>query len=332
MTNKPVAVLISDVHYSVHTLNLADKSMYYAITKARELRVPLIVAGDLHDTKANLRGECVNAMIATFKLCKTPTYVLVGNHDRLNERSPEHSLNFLEPYATLVHSPITLPTVGCLLPYYNDPGELRTYLHAVPAGSRLIMHQGVHGSNMGDYVQDKSALPRECFADFRVISGHYHSRQNIKCGRPQRGAVGLFSYIGNPYTLNFGESDDPEKGFQILMEDGTLEFVSTNLRRHFRFDINTDTAELPRTNPEDLVWVTARGARADLDVLTKQHVAELLGRPDFRFDSICSDDTVQVQQVNTSQPEILDYIIEQLSSGSKDADRRKQLWRDLCES
>ena len=59
----PTAVLISDVHYSLQTLPLADKVMRMAIDKANSLGVPLIVAGDLHDTKANMRAECVNAMI-----------------------------------------------------------------------------------------------------------------------------------------------------------------------------------------------------------------------------------------------------------------------------
>lgn len=63
---KPEAVLISDIHYNIQTLPLADAAVNMAITKANQLGVPLIVCGDLHDTKANLRGECVNAMLETF--------------------------------------------------------------------------------------------------------------------------------------------------------------------------------------------------------------------------------------------------------------------------
>ena len=66
MKTNPVAILISDVHYNINTLKLADAAMQMAIDEANKLSVPLIVAGDLHDTKANLRGECVNAMLSTF--------------------------------------------------------------------------------------------------------------------------------------------------------------------------------------------------------------------------------------------------------------------------
>src|SRR5579862_1378127 len=107
-TVKSLAVLVSDVHYNVHTLKLADAAMRMAIVKANKLEVPLIVAGDLHDTKANLRGECVNAMIETFKQCNKPPYIIVGNHDRINEKSHEHSLNFLAPYCHIVDSPNNL--------------------------------------------------------------------------------------------------------------------------------------------------------------------------------------------------------------------------------
>ena len=50
----PIAVLISDIHYNINTLPVADAALRQAIAKANELDVVLIVTGDLHDTKANL--------------------------------------------------------------------------------------------------------------------------------------------------------------------------------------------------------------------------------------------------------------------------------------
>ena len=81
--SKPIAVLISDVHYNLTTLPLADAAMRQAIAEANSLGVPLIVAGDLHDTKANLRGECVNAMIEAFAMLDHGCYILRGNHDAM---------------------------------------------------------------------------------------------------------------------------------------------------------------------------------------------------------------------------------------------------------
>src|SRR5882757_6401470 len=97
--SRPTAVLISDVHYNVHTLKLADAAVRMAVAKANELNVPLIVAGDLHDTKANVRGEWINGMRDTFKLVTKVVgwngedikrvYILRGNHDAINEKSAE---------------------------------------------------------------------------------------------------------------------------------------------------------------------------------------------------------------------------------------------------
>ena len=64
---KPIAVLISDVHYNKNSLKLADTAMRLAAAKAHGLRVPLIVAGDLHDTKGHIDAACANSLIDFMK-------------------------------------------------------------------------------------------------------------------------------------------------------------------------------------------------------------------------------------------------------------------------
>lgn len=346
--NRPIAVLISDVHYNVHMLKLADAAMRMAINKANELQVPLIVAGDLHDTKANLRGECVNAMRATFKQCAIKPYILRGNHDAINEKSKEHSLNFLEDLATIVDEPGFFNELGSingnsihLIPYQHDPEELKSYLKKVDKNSCIIMHQGVTNANSGDYIQDKSALPRECFADYRVISGHYHTRQHIKCGHPRQGSVGLFSYIGNPYTLNYGEANDPEKGFQILMSDGSLEFIPTNLRRHRIVTCGWDEkynlfwGPIMKGKVDDLVWVKVEGSREQLQVVTKLWLEkqgyETFSGGNFKLDLIPIDTKSQVSATkNLTKGPLIDSIIDGLTNTSNERkERLKSTWKEL---
>lgn len=361
--SKPVAVLISDVHYSLQTLQLADVAMRMAIDKANSLRVPLIVAGDLHDTKANLRGECVNAMIETFKRCYSPPYILVGNHDRLNEKAPAHSLNFLanltwhetnDPYGidssemisnlNLVETPGFYNDLGSingksihLIPYQHDSDELRAHLKTIDKGSCVIMHQGLTGTNSGHYIQDKSAITHEDVADFRVISGHYHTRQTIKTGRPQKGAVGLFDYIGNSYTLNFAEANDPPKGFQILMNDGALEFVPTNLRKHVVYDISINLFEITGTAPyaalEDLVWVKIKGTKEELSSSGRKQAERWINRQaPFRLDLIPTDTVSTKPTTKLVQGALLDSLIDSLTNTS-DARKMslKDRWKTLCE-
>lgn len=355
--SSPVAVLISDVHYSVHNLELADKSVRMAIAKANELQVPLIVAGDLHDTKANLRGECVNAMLETFKLLENDCYILRGNHDSINEKSKYNSLDFLDKVddtksIAVINTPTFVNWLSIngkslqFIPYEHDVNELRKYLKIVDKGSCIIMHQGLEGSNSGDYIQDKSALRHEDVQDFRVISGHYHTRQDIKMGRPQKGAIGLFSYIGNPYTLNFGEARDPLKGFQVLYGDGSLEFVPTNLRKHVVIELNL--ADLPTSlnklsNPNnffthnakkgDETKVKLHGPKARLFVWKKENIGRILALENFKLEFVPTDELQHEAraQKNLTNAELFDSIIDALNTNAESKQVLKSTWKTLCE-
>lgn len=347
--SKAVAVLISDIHYSLPNLALADAALRQAINKANELQIPLIVAGDLHDSKANMRAECVNAMLETFKLCTIKPYVMIGNHDKTNEKSrpKEHSLHFLAGLANIVDTQWTRDDLRIsMIPYQSDPEYALNCLRREATGNRkdyaFIMHQGVQGSLAGDYIIDKSALPREAFKDFRVISGHYHTRQDIRCGPPSKGAVGLFSYIGNPYTLGFGEANDPEKGYQILMDDGTLEFIPTNLRRHYivNWDLTNDdytmtfSDKLEPILTRDICWVKVHGTKERLSKVEKRWVRNRLFGPnpegDFRLDLIPNDTETKATQVTQqmSSTEALDTLIQSMDNVSDEQKvRLKELWR-----
>jgi DNA repair exonuclease SbcCD nuclease subunit len=331
---RSIAVLISDIHYNLQTLKLADAAMRQAIQKANELNVPLVVAGDLHDTKANLRGECINQMIETFKLCDKKPYVLVGNHDRINEKSAEHSLNFLSPYCNIIDSIFNvckLPSIH-LVPYSHDNTGLATYVSKLPKDSTIIMHQGLMGSNTGEYFQDKSALSPGDLPGLRVISGHYHARQTINL--PEGGK---FDYIGNPYTLSYGEASDMTKGFQILMNDGSLEFVPTNLRKHVKVELGVDAKglydghRLCHADPEDLVWVTVAGPREYLSSITKEMVRKYLGlKQDIRFDLTPTDPETQLPTKQLAGGDLMDTLIDGLTNTSDERKLRlKELWRHL---
>lgn len=341
---KPVAVLIADVHYNINTLPLADAAMRQAIDRANIHNVPLIVAGDLHDTKAMMRGECINAMIETFNRTTTQVYIIVGNHCKINEKSDGHSLNFLKQTGYedsverhVVDEPIYVSGIGTLIPYYSSAEALKKVLARQTKGSTLIMHQGVLGAHMGHYIQDKTSLPPEAFADFRVLSGHYHRRQDIQCGPDLPCNVGTFSYIGNPYTLSFGEALDPPKGFQVLMDDGSLEFYPTDLRKHVIVECTYDKVDyeldgkLPK--PEDLYWVKITGPVSELRKIKKDYLAgQYFGHSGFKLDLIPSDSEELKETTKPLQDhEILDNLIEALPDNEEHKHYLKALWRELME-
>lgn len=338
--SKPIAVLISDIHFTVPTLELATASLTQALLKADELEVPLIIAGDLLDSKAIVRAECANRLIQIFDNFAHNVLLIPGNHDMINEKSREHSLNFLKGYVTLVDEP-TFTYLGdkqkvYLIPYQSDPANLQHILSSVAAGSTIILHQGVQTADMGHYIQDRTSLLPEAFADFRVISGHYHKAQDIKCGRPRKGAVGLFSYIGNPYTLSFGEVNDGPKGFQILHDDGILHQVLTNLRKHIiiegtisDFALNQSATILPR----DKVMVKLKGTRSELSGVSRNNGLFKALPKDFKLELIVLDDTPTTVQTKSkmSNSQLFDEIIDGINDTFEHKTYLKQLWRDLLD-
>lgn len=324
----PIAVLISDIHYNLATLPLADAAMRQAIIKANHLDVPLIVCGDLHDTKANLRGECINAMIETFSRCAQKPYILVGNHDRINEKAPAHSLNFLRPYAEIIDEPYLThgENMITLIPYTHDPDDLREYLKGIPTGEIIVMHQGLKSSNAGDYIQDKSAISPGDVSGFRVISGHYHTRQII----PLPGG-GTWDYVGNPFTLTYGEASDPEKGFRILNSDGTLDFIPTNLRSHRVWDMSPALDTPGRYNPGDILTVKVTGTHEELSSITRTKVREAIGIEYFKLDLIPIAAEITAPAIKPIlQSELMDNLIDSLTNTTDDKKTNlKELWRRL---
>ncbi len=338
--SKPVAVVISDIHFNINTLEVASAVLNLAVDKTLELDVPLIICGDLHDTKASLRGECVKAIMDTLRGCRYQPIILRGNHDSINEKSSDHALEFLSDLAFIVDAEATQYSMefedeivlGWFIPYQHDISQFKIQLDRVPKGSTLFMHQGVQDSSAGHYIQDKSAIPKKWLSGLRVISGHYHTRQTIEL--PDGGRL---DYVGNPYTLGFGEAKDPQKGFQVLYDDGSLEFIPTNLRRHVVFDVTLEgegfvtTLQCPEEN--DIVWVKLKGPSDKLPLWTKEILAErLMIKGSFKLDLIPTDTRSELvqQAVDLPQNIILDNLIENLSNTDISRKLRlKDLWKQF---
>lgn len=326
---KAIAVLISDLHFSINTLPLASTALKAALENAKDRKVPLIIAGDLHDTKANIRGECIKAMLDIFETAEQRIYVTIGNHDRINEKSEPHSLEFLRQQVHIIDRPYYAKSLNChLVPYQHDIEKMKDTLDLIrrgyPAQRRLIMHQGVQGASMGDYVIDKSSLPAEAFQDLKVISGHYHRHQT----------VGSVTYIGTPYTITFAEANDGPKGYQILYDDFTMNQVPLDLRRHVIIERTVETLYnkvFESTNKFDIVWLKVTGAQSELAKIKKTELgAKLFGHSNFKLDLIPTPSAkTDSPLIKSTEPEILDELINQMIEIPAQKEYLKTLWRKL---
>lgn len=326
-------VAISDLHFDLTPLAVAKAALRGALDEAERLNIPLVIAGDLNNTKAIIRAEVANAIIEILATARVPVYILEGNHDKINEKGQEHGLNYLRPYAKVIDKLESLDEVDpkfYALPYQNSVEQLKKYLEHIPAGSVVIMHQGVRGALMGDYKRDDTSIEPELLADFTCISGHYHKHQTI----------GTLTYIGSPYTITFTEATDGPKGFMVINHDGTYERRILNLRKHVIIETDIDTLnkaddagadpfELP--NPGDLIWLKVRGPYTDLEKLKKRDIGKwLFGHSNFKFDKIYTDDPrLESRTDNLTDEQVFDAVIDETDETPEQKAYLKALWREV---
>lgn len=325
--SKPRAVIISDLHFSINTLKIALQALQAAFREAEDLDVDLIIAGDLNDTKAIIRGEVMNALIDLFKRYQhIRSYTIIGNHDLINEKGKEHSLGFLAPYTKLVDGLAHLSDDLYALSYQSTTEQVVEYLNIIPDNATIIMHQGVKGAYMGEYIVDKSSIDPKLLSNFRVISGHYHRYQ----------AIGTVTYVGTSYTTSFAEANDGDKGLIILNEDGSFTRKILHLPKHIILQYNVESLLINATQRLDLsansnIWVKITGPKSSLKSLTKQQVSDkIIGHMNFRLDLIPDENesTLSIDD-NKTEGQILDDLIDMLPETGLQIITLKNTWRDL---
>lgn len=322
---KPIAVLISDVHYSLKTFQIADVCFRQAIDKAADLNVPLIDCGDLVNDKANLRAEYVNTLIKTFNYAlekNVRIYALIGNHSLIHEKANDHVLHFLAPYCTVVSTPVSVDGFN-FIPYQNDSKNFITAIKKFKKGSIVIGHQGTVGGFLGDYVKDSSAFNPDQVKDYKVFLGHYHRHYTL----------GTTVSIGNPYSLTFGEAEDGPKGFLILNEDGSFDRVYTNQRKHIKLERTLETAleTIPAFNRNDFLWLQVTGPASELAKLNKNTVGNVLGiGANFKLDKLPIEITkLEAPKAQRTDVQVIDLLIDQSDESANQKEYMKSYAREL---
>lgn len=325
--NKPIAVIIGDVHFTPATLDLATEALNQAIAKARLYDIPLIVNGDTLDTKALMRGECVNRLIELVNDETTEIIFNVGNHDLLSEKSSEHTLNFLKPYCTVIDTPTYYSDEELyIIPYQTNQDAFKRYVIEAPVGATLIVHQGVQTAHLGHYIQDKTSVHPKIFDGKRVIGSHYHRRQHISCGK-----TGTFDYIGNPYTLTFGEAQDGPKGFIVLYKD-TFKFHSTDLRKHLLLVTKLEELKDIKIDHRDLVHIKIHDEYSQLKQVKKEDVGKILGHNNFKLELVYKSKEEPKPIENLTADQVFDKVIEENVKDKSKSEKLKSLWRQLLET
>jgi DNA repair exonuclease SbcCD nuclease subunit len=322
-TESPViGVILADPHCSLATLEPASFALGIVAREASYHNVPLIIAGDLFDGKALLRAECVNRV--RLLLSGGPgVWVIPGNHDRINERSAEHSLHCIEDAKIHVWDGESGRADAILyVPYCSDSNRFAFIVRGTTA--RIVIgHQGIKGADMGHYIRDASAVDPRQLEGQRIILGHYHKRQDI----------GNISFLGSPYTINFGEANDGPKGYHLLHADGSLTFIPLpDIRRHVIVERRIDDVmtPIPGLRPIDLLWLKVTGPESQLAKLRKSDIGKHIGQDNFKLDKI-PDTSAEVSKPKEKVTPMgaLDTLVDEMSETPEQKAKLKSLAREV---
>lgn len=260
-------LLINGIHLSKDNIPEFHKNWDEAlrICKEREINT-IVIGGDLWQSRA---GQTLNVLMAAreaiIKAKNENVYVIIepGNHCKVD---PESILSYNHIFSEYPNVDVIDDYAGYdasddvvlwLIGYFPEDGSFTQKLEQViaklPADKKNILycHEGINGAL--STASDKE-LPTNIFKAFdKVLVGHYHNRTVI--------ANGLIEYIGSSRQHNFGE--DSEKGYTVLLSDGSTEFIQNSVNTQFK------TIELTADNIDDAKALLAQSCDGNTKVRLK---------------------------------------------------------------
>lgn len=235
----PCALLINDIHVSKDNIPEFQKNWDEALAICKEREIPeIIVGGDLWQSRS---AQTLDTLMAVRQaVIKTTAQgieltLAEGNHDLVDQESfLGYSHLFSEyPHVQTVDDYMAIEygddVVLYVMSYFPESGSFMERLTDIIENdfdkdkyNILYIHEGINGALS---VPSDDELPTDIFSDFdAVLVGHYHNRCKIKNTR--------IEYIGSSRQHNFGE--DEEKGYTILYDDGSYEFVKNQVNVRYK--------------------------------------------------------------------------------------------------
>lgn len=200
---------------------------------AREHKVSaVVILGDLCEAKDSHPAPLVNAVVNhIYRLSRVaPVFILMGNHDYVSWENPYFAfLHRIDAVSWMGAITVTgagknaltkLPEVairalerlGRVLWLPHTPDYLRDWKGVDFKADWIFAHQTFAGASLGTRSLD--GIPTDIFPrGSRIISGDIH--------KPQ--IVGPVTYVGAPYTKDFGDDYEPRV---LLIEGNRVKSIS----------------------------------------------------------------------------------------------------------
>jgi DNA repair exonuclease SbcCD nuclease subunit len=265
---KPIAVISSDTHlkpyWQARMPNMLGDSFYgfvQLVDKCLDLKVPLILAGDVIDRR-DPDAETVHFFISCLETLADKdleTYFLQGQHD-LSRRQPWLSCaagTWWVHKKSFQIGPVEFYGLD-----YTPPGEIHEALDGIPKGTHVLLAHQVWTEQMSTQIGAKVAFDAS-FSDIPVVgamfSGDYHTHRVLdavgKDGQPLKVYSPGSTYLVKThedskkycYVIydNFTVESVPLKGRSVVRETITNELGLRNLTAHMRMEEEKFFQELP---------------------------------------------------------------------------------------
>ena len=229
---------MNDMHASASNLSEFAKNWREAFDVCRDRGIGrIVIGGDIFNAQASQSLPVLKAVSDMFAFGHDAglTFVVAaGNHDKSSReetwsychvfgRYP--GVEVIDEHAVLEGGSYRLAVMS----YYPESGSFKERLDKLKeelgdlSDTVLYIHEGVKGALGGLELDTECDV--EWFDGFlKVLCGHYHNRMSLADGR--------IEYIGSSRQNNFGE--DEEKGYTVLYEDGSQEFVKNRVNMRYR--------------------------------------------------------------------------------------------------
>jgi exonuclease SbcD len=231
--------MMNDIHISKDTIPDFNANWDEALRICEKREIKLIaLGGDLFQSRA---AQTLDVLLAvhdalTNAEIKGITVILAnGNHDLVDQEAIRGYCHVFSQHANVVviDDLLTLTENNWdfslhMIAYFPESGSFVDKLNVLVHGglnpmkkNYLYIHQGINGALAHS---SDNELPAHIFKDFDwVFVGHYHNRTIIPGTH--------IEYIGSSRQHNFGE--DEEKGYTILFNDGSQEFIKNKVNTRF---------------------------------------------------------------------------------------------------
>lgn len=236
----PIGLLVNDMHIDKECIADFVKNWDEVLDICSKRKISdVFIGGDLFTSRIAQPLAVLLAVKRAFRKArdkKINVNIAEGNHDKVNQEDIDgychlfHGIDNVDVIDTCAvysweNSDVELVVVS----YFKETGSLKEKIKEAESkvenfdNAILYLHAGIHGA-LGDFEIPGEA-PQEWFERFdKVLVGHYHNRTKIKDTS--------IEYIGSSRQANFGE--DEEKGYTILYNDGSTEFVKNKVNTRYR--------------------------------------------------------------------------------------------------